>query len=206
MMRLFTNGMRASRRPKRSNHIGCLLQDAGDYTDAFDAFDYLLNNFAGGYSFTNVIDRQFRMANHIMTTRKKSTFGGRGPKEAIGMFASIVVNAPQSEQATESQYYIGLIYEQNKEYVEAINAYRAVQEKYRESTFATDAMFREACCRYEIAIRSTRDEEAIREALSVLTLFNRRHPEHAGRAEAATKAAELKENDGRRVLPTRPVL
>ena len=84
---------------------------------------YLIEYYAGSFPYEGVLERQFRIAQRVMTGRQgKLLFlpGFPAPERAVPMFRKIVENAPNWKKAPEAQYLVGVILEGNGEYAEAI--------------------------------------------------------------------------------------
>ncbi|OGV66587.1 MAG: hypothetical protein A2283_05400 [Lentisphaerae bacterium RIFOXYA12_FULL_48_11] len=159
-----------------------ILYDRNDYRDAFDEFQYLIDNFSGQFSYEEALDKQFRIANYLMTARRmKFLFmpGFKIQEQALPLFEMIVKNAPNWKNSIEAQYNIGLISEDMGDYLEAIRAFDAVRYRYPDSDRAADASFRRAYCYYLMANESIRDEISCRQALSALAGFIADYPKYA---------------------------
>lgn len=173
-----------------------ILYDRNDYKNAFDEFQYLVDNFAGQFPYEDVLDKQFRIANYLMTARRmKFLFmpGFKIQEQALPLFEKIVKNAPNWKSSVEAQYNIGLINEDMEDYQEAIRAYDAVRYRYPDSERAADASFRRAYCFYLTAKESIRDETCCRQALSALAGFMADYPRHSSFAPASKYRDELDE-------------
>lgn len=164
-----------------------LQEDAGRYVRAFDEYQYLVDHFAGRFPYQDVIDRQFRIANVIMTKRWGAVWplpGFLAPERALPLFETLVRNAPGGDRAAECQFTVGLIHEQGHDLDDAARAYEAVRTRYPARAQAEEAAFRQAFCRYDLARKSPRDDARCREALSALAAFLRDYPDSANSAEA----------------------
>ena len=171
-----------------------IMYDRNDYKDVFDEFQYLIDNFAGEFPYEEALDKQFRIANYLMTARRmKFLFmsGFKIQEQALPLFEKIVKNAPSWKNSIEAQYNIGIINEDMGEYSEAITAYDAVRYRYPDSERAADASFRRAYCFYLTANESIRDEISCRKALSALASFIADYPKHASFELASKSRDEL---------------
>ncbi len=174
----------------------CILYDRNDYRDAFDEFQYLIDNFAGQFPYGEALDKQFRIANYLMTARRMKFFflpGFKIQEQALPLFEKIVKNAPNWENSVEAQYNIGLINEDMKEYAEAVRAYDTLRFRYAGGERAADASFRRAYCFYLMANQSPRDETSCRQALSALAGFIADYPRHSSIEPARKYRDELDE-------------
>ncbi len=69
--------------------------------------------------------------------------GGRN-QLAMDEFGSFVAQFPNSEYAPKAQYYMGMIYDRDEDYENAVKAYDAVLERYAENPSTRDALFGKA--------------------------------------------------------------
>ena len=166
-----------------------ILYDRKDYTRAFDEFQYLVDNFAGQFPYEEALDKQFRVANYLMTARRmKFLFipGFRIQEQALPLFEKIVKNGPNWKSSVEAQFNIGVINEELGNHDEAIKAYDLLRYHYPDSERSVDASFRKAYCLYLAANANMRDETQCRLALSALAGFAGDYPKH-GSYELAVK-------------------
>lgn len=160
-----------------------LLMARGKYVKAFEEFQYLMDHYVGHFPYDEVLNAQFRIANHVRTARRLAVFGWAGfaaPERALPLFEQIVENGPRWERAPEAQYYVGLIHEQGGDDEAAVKAYETLRQRYPDSDFAVSASLRSALCLWRTALESRRDETAYWHALAALEGFLRQHPEHEG--------------------------
>lgn len=172
-----------------------LLSERGRHRRAFREYQYLVEHFAGLFPYKEVLHRQFAIANHVRTQRRLRFLvfpGVQSPERALPLLQQVVRNAPGWERTPEALFLIGTIHENNKDYAEAIAAYETLQYKYAHSEYAADAAFRRAYALYRTARARKRDENAVREALSALSLFVQDRSRHPRVAEAREYLEELK--------------
>jgi outer membrane assembly lipoprotein YfiO len=164
-----------------------LWEEKGNYARAFREYQYLIDFFAGQFPYQDVLDRQFRIAN-LMMTRRYGDWGPlpgfRAPERALPLFEQILENAPGGDLAAECRFSIGLIHEQGHDLDEAARAFEQVRNRHPDSPLAPEAAFRQASCRYRLALKSPRDDARCRAALAALAAFLRDYPDSPNRAEA----------------------
>jgi outer membrane protein assembly factor BamD (BamD/ComL family) len=172
-----------------------ILEDREDYVDAFDEFQYLIDHFAGRFPFEEALDRQFRIANTLMTQKHgRILFGGyKAPERALPLFEQIVKNGPQWKNTSQAQFYVGTINEDMQDYGAAIKAYEAIPFSSPDSAYVEEASFRRAHCLYVQANATPRNEPSYREALSALSMFQRDFPNSSYAESAGKYLDELKE-------------
>ena len=183
--------------PKAQMEYAEVLEKRGEAAEAFDEYQYLIDNFAGSFPYGEVLDRQYRIANQLLTTKSRFLwiFDTSAALETVRpMFEKIVVNGPNGSHAAESQFNVGWIDEQTDSPEQAIAAYEAVCLRYPESEVAANAAFREGFCLYSLAKRDRQDEQAALRARMHLRLLLQKHPDHK---DAAATAEHMKELEAR---------
>jgi len=151
-----------------------LLEKRGKLTEAFDAYEYLMEHYAGYFPYDDVLARQFDIARAILDTRKGKflMFGGwKAPERAIPLFEKIVENGPRLERAPEAQYLIGKAYELSLQEDLAVGAYLIVQQRYPDSPYAAQAAFGRARCWYKISEDSPNDKASLDQAWTAVTTY-----------------------------------
>lgn len=170
------------------------LEKRGCYQEAFQEYQYLIENFTGQYPHAAVLERQFQIA-HLLMTRRVGKFlglpGFAAPERALPLFEAVVRNGPQWERAAEAQLLIGTLHEEAGSYEEAIAAYSKLYYNYPRSSLAVEAAFRRARCEYRLAKANRRDESSCRAALSSLSAFLLNYPDHPQAAELREYEAEI---------------
>lgn len=177
-----------------------LMEIRRKYAQAFDEYQYLIEQYPGHFSFNEVIDRQFAIAEYLMNAKVGQHWffpGFASPERALKLFETVVENAPSSERAPAAQYNVGYIRAQGKEWEEAVAAYALVQARYPLSPFAAKAAYQEAFCLYEIARRRPVDEDSAMTAYQALARFVRDYPtdENVGAAREHMKALDQQASD-----------
>lgn len=180
--------------PLAQRELAALLERRGKYQDAFAEYRYLIENYASSFAYSEILDRQFRIANQIMNEEAGvlGLFGDSTPREeALPLFEQIVASGPRWERAPEAQFHVGWIHENKGDYELAIAAYDTVQQEYPRSDFAASSSFRMGTCLYELAKAGKHDERSAQRARSQLNLFLRDYPDHESAADAKKDVAEL---------------
>ena len=178
----------SSEAPAAQFEYARLMEKAGDYDGAFEEYDYLIRNFFGGFPYNDVLDSQFRIANHVMTSRTRFLWvfpTADNLDRALPMFERIVLNGPHWEKTAQAQFNVGWIHQKDGSYEEAVSAYETCRQNYPGTAFAADAAFGEAHCLYLLALRSAREERGLSAARSSLNRFLADYPDHESAGEAA---------------------
>lgn len=171
------------------------------YAKAFEEYQYLFDYYPGQFDYQDVLDRQFKIANYLMTTRKGSILffpGFEAPERAIPLYEKIIRNAPSWDRAATAQFNIGRIHEQNEEEDEAVTAYEIVQNRYNDPSLLAQASFHEAQCLVKIYRDRPHDENACNAARAALSQFISSYPGHEKVAESQKSLNQLNDEQARR--------
>jgi len=164
-----------------------ILEQRNRHARAFAEYQYLVDNFPGRFPFTEVVERQYRIANHVMTARRGrlGRFAGFAfPDRALPLFEALVRSAPEWDRAAEARFRLGQLYRRTGDYMAAVVAFETLRYRYPGFAQMEDADFARAACVYELARTSPRDENLARDAVSALSEFMREYP-RGGQAERA---------------------
>ena len=159
------------------------------YAKAFDEYQYLFDYYPSQFDYQQILDRQFKIANYLMTTPKGAFLffhGFQSPERALPLFEKIIRNAPAWERAPLAQLNIGIIHELNDENDEAVAAYEILQNRYSDENLLGQASFREAHCLYNIYKDRPNNEDACNAARAGLVQFIHTYPRHERVEEART--------------------
>lgn len=160
--------------------IARLEEDRGRLVPAFDAYQALMDNYAGRVPYQRILSRQFELAREVMESPKGGFFffpGFEAPERAIPLLEKIIANGPRSPYAAEAQYLIGSAYEDTMEYELAIVSYLIVQHRYPASPFAEEAAFARARTLHKLSQSQPNDEETLGEAWAAANLFLNAYPQ-----------------------------
>jgi len=175
----------------------------GKYRQAFDEYQYLLDNFSGAYAYEDILDRQLQLAG-LLRTMKYGKFlflrGVTDPERALPLFERIIRNAPNWDKAPNAKLQMAQIFEGQEDYDKAVDAYEALVSRYSGHVLVPEAVYSAAECLYKLAKKSDRDEAPQRRALSAYAKFIRDYPANAHRAAAEARIAELKATLGKLLM------
>lgn len=178
-------------------------EQRGALIKAFDEYQYLFDYYPGLFDYRDVLGRQFKIANVLMTTRKGAFLffpGFEAPERAIPMYEKIIRNGPTWEYAATAQLNIGIIHEMNEEFEEAVAAFEIVQNRYRDEALLADASFRGATSLCRIYRDRRHDENACDAARAALLQFIRSYPANAKVQEARTLLKQLDDDQAERTF------
>jgi outer membrane protein assembly factor BamD len=141
LVRKFPNSLTA---PKAQLKTGELLEAAGSYEAAFDAYGKYISKYPRGDDFETAVAGQFRIAKLFLEGERKRVFGVKtfsSMERAQTMFEAVVKNAPFSKVAAQAQFYAAQAMERQGKDNEAVTAYGAVISRYPGDPVAADAQY-----------------------------------------------------------------
>lgn len=156
-----------------------ILMARGDYEKAFDAYQYLIDNYSSRMAdYDTVLERQYEIAVRIMNRRHmKWLFGGyRSPEYAVDYFEKIIRNGPQWSRAAEAQYLIGKCDQEEDDYELAITAYGVLGYRYPDSKFAEAAAWQQIVCLRQLLGQYPNSPQMLDRTLTATTVFLSTYP------------------------------
>lgn len=155
-----------------------LLEKIGKPEDAFDAYQQLINKYAGLFPYEEVLQRQFAIAEAIENSRGSflgiATF--RTPERSLPLYRAIVGNAPSWERSGLAQFRVGEILKKRRKYEEAIMAYEIAEAKFPDTPYARKAAYGKALCLLEISKENPHDAAALNNAFSAFNRYLQKFP------------------------------
>ena len=97
----------------------------------------------------------------------RDLMGGRAHL-AMEEFSTFIAQFPKSESAPKAQYYMGVIYDRDQDYENAVKAYDAVLERYPENPSTKDALYGKAVA----LVKLDRKAEAKKEFTAFLAKYS----------------------------------
>jgi outer membrane protein assembly factor BamD (BamD/ComL family) len=176
-----------------------LLQQKGDILKSFEAYDKFLSRFQGSNLYTTALNRQIAMAQSAADGDVKSSMLGLKTKlsvdKTVEMLEKVRNNAPKSAAAAKAQFTIGELYEANKDYKDAIAAYRLLVKDQPTSPLAPEALFRVGVILTEEADRGNQNQGNLDLAREAFNDYLIQYPGHSRNAEARKLEAGLGSRD-----------
>jgi outer membrane protein assembly factor BamD (BamD/ComL family) len=173
-------------------NLAHLYEKIGKPDKAFDEYQYLLVYFAGHCPYTEVLDRQYRLANSLLHNNR-SMFGWllSNTDTIRERFEQLVRNAPRSAMAPEVMLIIGSIRVSANEYDEAIAVYDGLLNRFPASSQAVSATYLSAQCRHTLAVKHSYNEARCREAIGFFKAVLTRNPTHPQKTQMTAWLNEL---------------
>ena len=156
------------------------LSERGRATRAFEAYEKLLEEYAGLFPHTQVLDQMYTLAEEVMERRRARFLffpGFHAPERALPLFERIAEFGPRWERTPKAKLLIAQIKEENNKLEEAVFAYDRVQARYPRTPFAEEAAFGKGRALYTLAQRYPRDVDGIETAAYTLAFFVQSFPD-----------------------------
>lgn len=178
-------------------NLARLIEEAGDFEDAFLEYQYLITYFAGQFPFLEILDRQYRCANAFAS--RDHRFLGlalSSQRDTRQMYERLLRNGPNWAKAPEVATRIGELYEADGDVPEAIAAYDQVPNRFPNTEAAHAAAYRAATCRSHFALTHPRDAQARQDAVTAIQACLKKYPQDP---QAPTLRASLQDLEGQTV-------
>ncbi len=176
-----------------------LLEQRGDVTESFDAYDKFLARFQGSGLYSTALNRQISMAQRAADGDIKSSMLGLKTRlsldKTVEMLGKVRDNAPRSAAASKAQFTIGQRYESKKKSKEAIEAYRKLVRDQPDSPQAPEALFRVGVILTDEADRGNQNQANIDLAREAFNDYLLQYPGHSRNGEARARIAKLGTRD-----------
>ena len=168
------------------------------YIGAAGLYRVLVERYPTSPHFDDAIEAQFRIGELYLSGKKIKVLGvpmHPGLDKAVEIFAAVIRTAPYGKYTARAQFDIGLAREKQSLNDAALDAYRAVVDKFPEQPMAAAAQYQIGYLWFEAARAGTKDIEATTKAKTAFQDFLFRYPdnEKASQARAYLKQLEAKQ-------------
>jgi len=180
--------------PKAQRKVGMLLERAGQYDKAYDAYSTYLQKYPKGEDFESVVESMFKIGKLFLEGEKKKVFGIKfapSMDRAREMFEGIVKRAPFSKWAPLAQFNIGQALEKQAKFGEAIAAYNSVVARYPADPVAVDAQYQIGYVRLREFREGSYDQAGAGKAREAFEDFINRYPDSEKVAQARENMKQL---------------
>jgi outer membrane protein assembly factor BamD (BamD/ComL family) len=161
---------------------GDLLFAREEYQEAFQAYQDLIDGFAGEFDYQSVLRQQLEAARKLENKVYKAFFGlstYQNPSQAVPLYRQLLTNAPRMNEAPQILFDIGEIYQREGDYLSAIQEYRILDQRYPRHPISQQAVLSMADAYLAISKRNPTDVRPLEGALETLTYYQVRFPESA---------------------------
>jgi outer membrane protein assembly factor BamD len=130
--------------PEAQFRVGKILEDSGDFYNAFQAFQKMVTKYPSSDYFEQALGEQYRIANLYLAGEPQRIWKipvGPSMDRTVEMYDRIIKNAPYGTYGPQCQFKIGLARENQRRYTDAVDAYQKVIDNYPTSDVAADAQY-----------------------------------------------------------------
>ncbi len=150
-----------------------------EYPKAFDAYQGLIDNYVGSFVYADVLKQQLECARKTEHKVYHALFGltsYEDPMDAIPLYRQLLTNAPHMADAPQILFDMGEIYLRESKYLEAIQEFKLLEQRYPESDLSEFAVIRTADAYAKLSKRNPSDVRPIEGELSTLDHYLSRYP------------------------------
>lgn len=182
--------------------MGLMQERMGEFWPAFKSYQEVVKKYAGSQYFDLAIERQYNIGNLYLAGEPQRIW--KIPllpsmEKTVEIFDAVIKNAPYGAYAPAAQFKIGLAYERQKKWSDAISAYNKLLDRYPNSEYADDAQYQIGYAWYQASSQPDYDQSAAEKAIEAFQDFSVRYPN----SEKLTQAqAYVEELNGRRLQGT----
>ncbi|MGC6426248.1 MAG: tetratricopeptide repeat protein [Akkermansiaceae bacterium] len=184
-----------------------LLDQSGDFLDAFNAYDALISRYPNSPHYSTAIKREIDLAHAAAEgTLRTPTFIGLktklDPKKTVGMLEKVRDHAPRSKSAPKAQFTIGEVWQDSEKIERAIPAFQKVVSDFPESKLAPEAQYRIGELLLKEAEDGNQDQANLDRARRAFEDLLLRYPNDRHAREAKKQIAEIASGDIERTYRT----
>jgi outer membrane protein assembly factor BamD len=130
--------------PEAQFRVGKILEDEGDFYNAFQAFQKMVTKYPSSNYFEEALNEQYRIANLYLAGEPQRIWKipvGPSMDRTVEMYERVIKNAPYGTYAPQCEFKIGLARESQRRFTDAVDAYQKVLDNYPTSSVAADAQY-----------------------------------------------------------------
>jgi outer membrane protein assembly factor BamD len=176
--------------PEAQYRMGKILEDEGDFYNAFQAFQKMVTKYPSSTYFEQALDEQFRIANLYLAGEPQRIWKipvGPSMDRTVEMYERIIKNAPYGVHAPEAQFDIGRARENQRRFTDAVDSYQKVLDNYPMSSVASSAQYQIGYAWMHASQSGDYDMGAARKAVEAFQDYLVRYP-------TSDKADQAQEN------------
>ncbi len=173
--------------PKAQRLIGDVYIERGNPEAAFDAYQTLINAYAGQFEYQEILDLQLELAEEVQNRVIRAVFTRyTQPQDAIPLYSQLITNAPHADITPELMFRIGAIFLEKRKPREAIEEFNLMEERFPDSEFAMKSAWHRAQAFERLTKRFPTDASTTLSAWQAYVYFVNTYPQ----AEFAPEARE----------------
>lgn len=152
---------------------------------AFDAYQTLIDSYAGQFDYQDILDRQLALAENVQHRVYRALLTRyRQPEDAIPLYQKLITNAPHADITPELLFRIGQIHLEKNNPHEAIAEFNRLEDQYPGSPFAPLAAWHRAKAFESLTERFPTDNSTTLSAYQAYLYFTNTYPNHERAPEA----------------------
>lgn len=169
------------------------------YERAFEAYQVLIDQYAGMFDYDEVLNQQLHSAEKVEKQTTWALFGRyNNPLEAVPLYRQLITNAPHLEITPELLFRIGEIQMSKGKHADAIREFDLLEQRYPRSEYSVQAAFRRAEAFGKISKRYPTDLGPARSALAAYRYFLEAYPGSEQAEIARERVTEFRDALARR--------
>ena len=167
---------------------GRFFEQAGEYQDAFDAYQEFLTRFKGDKRYQAALDRQFALAMDCRDGKHSGKILGVGltgvsKADAAVMLEKFIANNPRSRKAAQARIAIAEYHQQQGKVLESVAAYQKVVDDYPNTPEAAEAQYRIGQVYLARAQQKSKDRSTVTAAREAFEDYLNENPQGAHSGE-----------------------
>ena len=171
-----------------------LYEQVHMYLEAANTYRLVVTNYPTSPHFNEAIEGQFRIGEMYLAGKKLKLLGipfATSMDRAVEIFAAVIRTAPYGKYTARAQFDIGLAREKQGANDAALQAYRAVVDKFPNDPIAADAQYQIGYIWFRASKSGTKDLAATNNARTAFQDFLFRYPNSEKGSQARANLAQL---------------
>lgn len=170
---------------------------------AFKEYQKLVEKYPKVGNYSEVVQRQFDIANRFLNGQWFRIFWGRIPlyksmDKTVKLYESLIKSGPYSALAPQAQMNIGAAREKQKDYHKAAKAYEVASDRYFDQPkVASEALYKSGNAYLKQAKKAEYDQSVAGKAIASFSDFKTLYPEDPRTTEVGNKISALKSEQAR---------
>ncbi len=176
--------------PEAQFKIGFINEKKGEFWDAYKAYLKMIDKYPNGAfmdqsleqskpMIDQALERIFSIGNLYLAGEPQKIWKipvGPSMDRALEVYNSVIKAAPYGMYAPQAQFHIGLAYEKQKKFADAVDAYNKILDKYPGNPIADSAQYQIGYAWMRASSQADYDQSAAEKAIEAFNDFIIRFP------------------------------
>jgi len=165
--------------PEAQYKIGWLEEQQADFWRAYKSYQKMIEKYPSSSFYDQALEREFAIGNLYLAGEPQKLWKipiGPSMEKTVEIYESIIKNAPYGKYATQAQFKIGLAYEKQKKFNEAVKAYNTIIDKYPGNDIVDDAQYQIGYAWMRASSEPDYDQSAAEKSIEAFQDFIVRYP------------------------------